>query len=266
MTSTSDADATRYLEALKELLRDRRLGYRDLAEALPYSLPTVKRDLNKPTIPLSRLLELCHAAGIPFDDLHRRAEERRPLHYIFTEDQESVFLQHEGTLTYLTELGAERSPAEIAARHDLDPASTHLYLELLASVGLIERTGPDQAELLVSPPFGFGPDSRVLRERQRTFIESITERVIMSADEGRCATVLKALRLTEGDYRRMVADLVNVVERFAAVSEGTAAREEREGWMVSVACGPADESEAAIPRLGPDPSRGGARRGSQPGT
>ena len=58
MSSSSDLDATRYLEALKEFLRERRVTYGELAEALRCSLPTVKRALNKPSLPLSRLLEL----------------------------------------------------------------------------------------------------------------------------------------------------------------------------------------------------------------
>jgi len=61
------------LDALKMMLRERKLSYSVIARAIDVSLPTIKRLLNKPTIPLSRLMEICEpnrcGRSTPF--LHR---------------------------------------------------------------------------------------------------------------------------------------------------------------------------------------------------
>ena len=164
MSSSSELDARRYLEALKELLKERGITYARLAADLHCSLPTVKRAINKPYLQFSRLLEFCEVARISFGDLHERAEQRRPEHYVFSEAQDQLFSEREELLGYFLELAKEgATPSRIAKRHKLDRRSTELYLKHLSRIGLVERQEKGRAKLLVKPPFGFGPGSRVLR-------------------------------------------------------------------------------------------------------
>ena len=240
MSSSSKLDASCYLEALKELLKERGVTYARLADAVHCSLPTVKRALNKPTLPFSRLLEFCEIAQIAFEDLYKRAEQRRPRHYVFTEEQDQLFAKRKELLGYLLELAWERStPSDIAKRHNLDQRSTDLYLKHLARVGLVERQGGNRAKLRVKPPFGFGPNSRVMRREQEKFLKTIVADVL-AEDPGKtgCVAVLKPLHLTEEDYKQMVTEMEKVIHRYAAIAERGLSGGSTSFWQVAFACGP----------------------------
>ena len=192
MSSTSELDAACYLEALKELLKERSVTYVRLADAVHCSLPTVKRALNKPSLPFSRLLEFCEIAQIAFGDLYQRAERRRPRHYIFTKEQDQLCANREELLGYLLELARKgTTPSDIAKRHNLDRRSTTVYLKHLARVGLVERQGGNRAKLRVTPPFGFGPNSRVMRREHEKFLKTIVVDVL-AADPGKKGCVFEA--------------------------------------------------------------------------
>ena len=251
-SSSSQLDATCYLEALKELLRERGLTYAKLAEAVHCSLPTVKRAFNNPSLSFSRLLEFCEVAQIAFGEVHQRAEQRRPKHYIFTDEQDQLFSTREELLSYFLELAREgTTPSEIAHKHNLDGRSTALYLRHLAGIGLVERLGGNRARLRVQPPFGFGPDSRVMRKKQERFLQTIVADVL-AGDPGKksCVAVLKPLYLTEQDYSQMVEEMENVIHRFAAIAERSLRPGSASSWQVALACGPGpDVGPRRLPQI-----------------
>lgn len=252
MSSSSRLEAGVYLEALKELLRERAVTYAELADRLGCSLPTVKRALNKPSLPFSRLLQFCEIAGLPFEDVHRAAKRRRPKHYVFDNRQDRLFAEREELLAYLFELAeGETTPLDIAQRHDLDALSTELYLTHLESLDLIVRGAGDEVTLRVRPPFGFGPGSQVLRQKHERFLSEIVANVV-KADPAkeRSFAVLKPLDLNDEDYDQLVIELVAVVDRFAAIGERGLGRSNRSRWQVAIAAGPSDEpSSKHLPRI-----------------
>lgn len=253
MSSSSKLDASCYLEALKELLKERGVTYARLADAVHCSLPTVKRALNKPTLPFSRLLEFCEIAQIPFGDLYERAEQRRPRHYVFTKEQDQLFAEREELFAYFLELAREKStPSDIAKRHDLDQRSTALYLQHLARVGLVERQERNRVKLCVPPPFGFGPNSRVMRREHEKFLKTIVANVLAEDSEKKgCVVVLKPLHLTEEDYKQMVTEMENVIHRYAAIAERGLSKGSTSLWQVALASGPGPEARPRhLPRIG----------------
>ena len=249
MNAQQRLDVELHLEALKEVLRRRRISYADVAAALGCSLATVKRTLNRPSIPLGRLFELCDIAGIPFGDLHSMAESRRPQHHVFTEEQDHAIYERPQLLTYLMALASGKTPGGIAKEWDLDGPSTEAYLMALAALGLIERVGRTGARLLAQPPFGFGPSSKVLLARQEAFMQGIMEEV-GGNPTSEAALFLKAVRLSSSDYREMIGALQEVVDRFAVISERGTGGHGAQTWRIALAAGPSrDEERMAIPRM-----------------
>mgnify|MGYP000906055138 CR=1 FL=1 len=122
------------LAALKAMLKERRISYPLLAAELQVSLLTVKRTLNKPAVPLNRLLDICRIAKIDFAELVERAAATKPRHTFFTAEQDALFTRCPPILTYLFALQSGQSPDEIAKRFRLTSASTTRYLDALAGV------------------------------------------------------------------------------------------------------------------------------------
>ena len=243
-------DARCYLRALKELLKERGVTYAQLAHGLRCSLPTVKRALNKPSLPLNRLLEVCGIAKIAPADLHQRAEQLQPAHSVFTDEQDRLFAERPELLDYFLELSrAGTTPADIAERYDLNPRSTALYLGHLAKVGLIRSRAGRPIELKVQPPFGFGPDSRVLKREHERFLRTIVDDVLASGTKGSVA-ILKSLQLTTEDYQQMVGELESVIHRFSAIAEQSLGRGQPHSWQVALACGTGPKVRARrLPRI-----------------
>ena len=252
MSSTSQLDARRFLRALKELLKERRITYADLAKDLQCSLPTVKRALNNPSLPLSRLLEIGEIAQISIVELTQRAERWQPRHFVFTEEQDRLFSEREEMLAYFLELAADdKTPRDIVNRHDLDEASTTVYLDHLTRIGLIARQKGKQVKLLVQGPFGFARHSTYMRKKHEIFLKAIVSEVL-TADDGKtqAATILKRLILTNRDYGLMVAEIKRVIDRFAAISERRADSEEASTWQIAFACGPSPKpSQKRLPQI-----------------
>ncbi len=246
------------LDALKQMLKERQLSYSVIASAIGVSLPTIKRLLNKPTIPLDRLLEICDLAEIDLAELIACAETLRPAHTLFTPEQDDLFFRHPFVLSYFGELCFERrSPSAIAKKHKLNAQSTGLYLSQLEQVGLLERDARGRVKMLISPPLGFSADSKVLRAQHASFLQSVVKQVLeagtASCETKKCYALLKPLVLPEKQYVQMVTELIRLVDRYAFLSEGAVSKTgnrraaDRKKWQLAIAAGPDEEPATTLP-------------------
>lgn len=251
------------LAALKAMLKERRVAYADLADALEVSLLTVKRTLNKRAVPLDRLLEICRIAKIDFAELVERAASLQPEHTYFTAGQDTLFDDCPPTLAYFEELQAGRTPSEIAERFKLTAASTMRYLSALSAVGLVDVSGRGLraiVELRVTPPMGFAPGSKTLARKSAAFLQSVVERVVAVTDRRDSDfALLKPMRLSERQYSELRAELLAVVNRFAFLSESSSDIE-RPFWQLAIASsdgGPTAEPLDRIRNLEPEEAKVG---------
>ena len=245
---STDYEANALLAALKQLLRERRIGYQSIADSLEVSLPTVKRMLNKANLPIDRLFAICRIAQIDPVDVFSIAAKEYPKHTKFTEDQDTLFFVRPEFLTYFMKLADEGlTPDEIAEAEGLEPQSTQKYLAGLERVGLIERQTGSKVRLLVTPPFGFGPDSKVLRSQHAEFLQHTVAQVLAPERVEGAFAILKPLRLQDGMYSEMVNELIAVVDKYAYHSEHPGNRDmpNRKQWSLAIAAGPGPSEEPA---------------------
>ena len=238
---SSEYEANALLTALKQLLRERRIGYQLIADSLEVSLPTVKRMLNKPGLPLDRLFSICRIAQIEPADVFSKAAKERPQHTLFTAEQDELFFKKPDFLTYFSKLTEEGlSPEEIAEAESLTLHSTEKYLSGLERVGLIERDIGLKVRILIEPPFGFGTDSKVLRAKHAEFLQHTVAQVLSVDRAEGVFAVLKPLRLQPGLYSEMLGELKAVVDKYAYHSEHPGNRNVPSAglWNLAIASGP----------------------------
>ena len=251
MSASSQLTAACYLSAVKELLKQRGITYGQLAEALECSLPTIKRCLNKPALPLDRLLEIAEVANIEFAEICKRADQLRPQHYVFTAEQDALFVERPEMLAYFQELMGGKSPDEIANQFELDVRSSSLYQKHLERVGLIKRKPRKQVELLVRPPVGFGPGSLYLKHQMQNFLTSIVTNVVHAdGSQADCFAILKPLSLTEQDYRALVDGIKRLINQYSAIGESRIATGKISEWQIAIACGRGPKPQPSqLPRI-----------------
>lgn len=246
MSETEETDAELLLQSLKQLLRERGITYPQLAKQLRVSLPTIKRMLNKPSLPLDRLLEICRFTGIELQDLIERAQTDRPRHTEYTAEQDELFHRLPCMLGYFSELFYKRRrPSEIARQHGLSKHSTDIYLSQLEKVGLLQRQPNSRVKFLVSPPLGFGPGSKVLRHLHRQFMKDIIRTVVDPPPDEQpkdAFAILKPLQLSPTAWREFIQGITELVDRFAFLSERAPAKEVHRSWQLAIAAGPGPDS------------------------
>lgn len=253
MSLDSDQEnATHLLDALKAILKERRVGYQTIADALNLSLPTVKRMLNKASIPLDRLMAICRLASIPVAEVFAKAEKIGPNHTYFTPAQDLLFYQNAAYLSYFSALFFQNlTPSEIAKANKLTEISTERYLSKLAKIGLIERDTGTKFRFLVKAPLGFRPESKVLRSRHIAFLQETVAHVL-SPDQTGSFAILKPLQLETGQYHELISELMAVVDKFSYRSENPKIQKKigRPSWQLAIAAGPGKPApEAPITNL-----------------
>jgi predicted transcriptional regulator len=251
MSASSQLTAACYLMAVKELLKQRGITYGELAEALECSLPTIKRSLNKPALPLDRLLEIAEVASIDFAEICKRADQLRPQHYVFSREQDALFVERPEMLVYFGELMGGKAPEKITEEFDLDEHSSNLYQKHLERVGLIKRKARKQVKLLVRPPVGFGPGSLYLKHQMQNFLTSIVTSVV-NADGSQpdSFAILKPLSLTEQDYMALVDGIKRLINQYSAIDESRIRAGKTSQWQIAIAAGIAPKPEPGrLPKI-----------------
>ena len=92
------------MEGLKEILKSRRLSYKDAATVLKLSESSVKRLFNARDGQLSKIEALCEWLGIQLSDITGLIEENQEDTYITNPEQERAFLKNPGALQFFVEL------------------------------------------------------------------------------------------------------------------------------------------------------------------
>ena len=245
-------EAKALLAALKQLLKERRIGYQAIADSLEVSLPTVKRMLNKSNLPVDRLFAICRIAQIDPVDVFARAAKAHPQHTIITAEQDELFFEKPEFFTYFWKLANEGlTPDEIAASENLSQRATQRYLAGLERVGLIERDTGNKIRMLVEPPFGFAPESKMLGAQHAEFLQHIVSEVLSPDRGAEVFALLKPLRLQDELYSEMLGELADLVHKYAYHSEQPGNRDvpNRKDWSLAIAAGPGMQDD--LPPLKP---------------
>jgi DNA-binding Xre family transcriptional regulator len=96
--------ANHILDTLKKTLTDKGIRYQTLAEAMGVSIATVKRMMNKPSLPFDTLLEICHLVGLSFEELLDRTQDAQSRRAVFTQEQDEAFHKEPGLYAFLANI------------------------------------------------------------------------------------------------------------------------------------------------------------------
>ena len=126
--------------SLKELLKQRRLTYADLAERLESSEAAIKNMFYKRHVDLDRLDAICEVLGMRLFDLMALAGQHQDGDFHFDEVQEEFLVDNQGHFAFFVALLFHRkSLAQIARENGLSAVSVHRYLRDLEKLELIEQ-------------------------------------------------------------------------------------------------------------------------------
>jgi len=155
------------ITVLRAELRAASITYKELAERIEMSESSVKRMFGQKDMALSRLAQICKAAGIPMEDVLRRAADARTHADTLTAAQEkSLMANPRLLLVAICCLGHWTLDQVIETYNMSEPECIGLMVEL-DRLGLIELKPGNRYSLRVSNAFRWiadGPVQQYVRE------------------------------------------------------------------------------------------------------
>jgi transcriptional regulator with XRE-family HTH domain len=160
-------------EALKRTLRAKGITYRQLAERMGLSEPTVKRIFHERNCKLDRLMEICAVSGVELENvLGSMNRGPGPASRIAAETERK--LARRPALLFIFIMLAEKfTPEAIMRSHGLSKASMFLYLRDLEGLGLVALGNGLTAHVLIEAPIQWnfeGPLKPLFEATNKNFI------------------------------------------------------------------------------------------------
>lgn len=149
--------------AIKQVMKTRKLTFKDLADILDCSLPTAKRILNQEELSLSRLAKIMDWLEISLKELERLMQTVENNNIPFNETQDAFLAKNPKFFSYLIQLRSGETPESIERKFGLSRASTDRYLVKLEQLDLIRVTGAGKIRIPVPTPTAFAPQGKLAR-------------------------------------------------------------------------------------------------------
>jgi DNA-binding MarR family transcriptional regulator len=215
-------EARQIVTVIRTLMKRRGLLYKDLAEVLDVSLPTVKRLMTDCDMSLDRLLRVCDWLELTVHQLFAMVSETAGTTGRFTEEQEKFFAENPEFLAYFWVLHAGRKkPGEIEKTFSLTKYSTHRYLQALEEIGLIERMSEERIKIKLTASAIVWDDRGTLgRMYTRHFLNEMTKRAIKQLDEPADLFLDTGGRwLTDKNITELKVDFADFVKKYRVFSD-----------------------------------------------
>jgi hypothetical protein len=135
------------VDALRLLMRPKKLRYHHVADHLGVSETTVKRIFSGVPCNMSKIIKICDLCGITFIDLMSTVEKPREENHFLTEEQDAHFATYPGHLAVFRALRQGRSPSDIQKQWKITEAKLYKVLRQLEALGLLEVRADNQVTI-----------------------------------------------------------------------------------------------------------------------
>ncbi|MGQ3317894.1 helix-turn-helix domain-containing protein [Pseudomonas brassicacearum subsp. neoaurantiaca] len=152
---------TQLISTLKQRLKAAGMTYRDVAQALDLSEPSVKRLLASGRLTLERLAQFCELLGLTMAELLQEAERSTPRLQMLTREQETQLVSNEKLLLVAVCALNHWSLEDIVSAYCVSKAECIKHLLVLERMGLADLKPGNRIRLLVARDFDWLPDGPI---------------------------------------------------------------------------------------------------------
>jgi transcriptional regulator with XRE-family HTH domain len=213
-----DLERIKIQKALKQLMKQRRLRYRDLAKILSTSEATVKRRLNGEDLSLQQLLEIAKVLNVSFYELIELSKSQGTTEYQFSEAQEMLLSKNIINIFILRLMLMGKSFAEILTQVKIGESSLRKILREFEKVGLSKLMPGDCIILLVRFPFRWRPQGQLEKTYLKHISQVMVERLFSRPENAGINKQFEFL-LTPELYAHFCSDLNQVYLKYRSFSQ-----------------------------------------------
>ncbi|MGY8871679.1 MAG: helix-turn-helix domain-containing protein [Pseudomonadales bacterium] len=197
---------------LKRVLKAQGIHYRELAEMMNLSEPTVKRMFQEQDCKVSRLIEICDLVGLSINELVELDANRTTDPTQLSIEIEQALADDPGLTSFFMLLVSQFDVETIAQKNQLSSSDAYLYLRELEKLELIRLGKNDQVHLRVSRPIKWrlgGPLHQTLVKVNQRFIQQA-----ISAKEGEGVFYSTSRLLSTQSITRLNQEVDELYQRF----------------------------------------------------
>jgi predicted transcriptional regulator len=161
-------------DVLKRVLKAQGVHYRELAEMMDLSEPTVKRMFQEQDCKISRLIEICDLIGLSLSDLVEMDIERATEAAYLSDETEQALANDKGLTSFFMLLVSQFDVETIVEQNNLSKIDAYQYLRKLERLELVRLGKDDQVHLRVARPICWrlgGPLHKTLVDVNQRFIQ-----------------------------------------------------------------------------------------------
>jgi transcriptional regulator with XRE-family HTH domain len=212
-------EISQLIETIKRQLKLKGLTYRDVAEALDISEPSVKRLFSTKRLTVERLAQLSELLEFTLSELLQEAAATRLRLHTLSKSQEAQLVSDEPLLLVTVCALNHWSLADIVAAYRLTKTECLKHLLVLDRMGMIELLPGDRIRLLVARDFDWLKDGPI----QRFFLgQGIGDFMGSKFDREEETMEFVSGMLTTPAFVQLQLELRRVRSRLAALHEESA--------------------------------------------
>lgn len=170
-----NATNVRIKETVKDLLKKKKLNYRDLSEGIGISEAAVKKFMVGGDLTIDRIEKIALWFGYNLIEFLQLVVSDRQKSYEFQENQEAFFLKNPEALYMVFLLGAGFTISEIQKRSGWDQQKISKLLNSLESLGLLQTKPKKKIILLYRGPFRLNPYGAIVKKYVPKFLYRMYE-------------------------------------------------------------------------------------------
>lgn len=206
-------------------MKQRKLQYKDLARTLKVSTATVKRRLNKAELGISQLIEISDCLGITLYDLIEFSKNDTTKAYLFSEEQEKLFVKDLRFLLLFRDIVKGSSFEELKVNLNLKEQELRKKLRSLENIHLIKLMPGDRIFLLAKFPFKWRENGALQKAYFNKNIQSLFNHIrakysgsTYNIEEGQLCKPFEFLLSPENQVN-FSHDLMDVYKKYLNISE-----------------------------------------------
>ncbi len=206
--------------ALKAVLKERKVTYKDLAERTGTSESSIKRLFSIEECSLSRLTDILGAVDIALMDLMEYASQRRIDVSAFTLETEAFFAESLDYFFIYRKLFHHRSVAEVMRRENLTRAQMTKYLRKLDELDIVKWLPEDRIQFLHGEYLKFRDDGPLKTAVYKAWAPKLHDAALKNMGDGAHGLRLFSARCTpelKADFQRELEELVARFIRRASI-------------------------------------------------
>lgn len=208
------SEKTRLFSALKGILKDRKLTYKDLAEKTSSSESSIKRIFSIEECSISRLTDLLAVAEITLTDLMEYASQREVDVATFDMETEEFFSENLEYFFFYRKLFHHRTLAETRKRGKYTAAQSAKFLRKLDDLGIIKWLPDDRVQFLHPEYFKFRDDGPLKATVYKAWAPMLHNAAVSKMGDGQHMMRIFSARCTTDLRDEFFREFEDLVDRF----------------------------------------------------